>query len=252
MNDRVCSSASTRSPMAISSRPKKLATSPSRDARAGRTRRRPDPSRKTRTRSMSSMSSSTSVESITTADALRREPGQQRGRGRAWRRVDAARRVVEEQDLGLRRQPARDDDLLLVAAAERRDRRPAEPSVIASCSLKRAKRPSVRVRRQQPGALVGARACAAAKFSRMEQRWGRATPSGGRAGRRRRRASARLRRRADRAPPSVDGARPRPRTRALRRARAGTRPGRGPPGRRGRRARRPPDLTRSALRPGAA
>ena len=54
--------------------------------------------------------------------ALRRGVGQHAVDVAFGARVDAARRVVEEQDPRIHREPAGDDDLLLVAAAERGDR----------------------------------------------------------------------------------------------------------------------------------
>ena len=154
------------------SRPKKLATS----ARAMSCSRGSSAnsccSRNTSTRSISSTCSSSSVESITIADAAGAPAREQRVDVALGADVDAAGRVVEQQDPRLRREPAGDHDLLLVAAAERGDRvaRDAPSTIRSRLDVARRRRASRgRAARDQPR-RASLRRVGSAKFSRIDSR----------------------------------------------------------------------------------
>src|SRR4051812_17614556 len=155
MNDRVCSSASARSRMAIT-----LSAEEARDEPlAGQLvpvelgEDRPFPEDEDTVHELDELVDLGGEHHD--RDALGREPGQQPVEVALGVEIDAARRVVEEQDRGLRRQPARHDDLLLVAAAERRDRQPGRAERDRQLLLE-ARQAAVGARAgQQPRALVG-------------------------------------------------------------------------------------------------
>ncbi len=103
-------------------------------------------------------------------DALRRELGEEVVDRALGADVDAARRLVGEQDARLAEQHPREEDLLLVPARERVDRRPVARAAHLAALEHRARRLAARARRRTTPRTLNSREPRRASRSRSTER----------------------------------------------------------------------------------